>query len=435
MVQKSVFQIIPKLLGGKKMTVQIALMNTNGIALATDSALTIQGKKVFHSSNKLFELCVNQPIGIMTYGSASLLNVPWETFIKMYRNKSSGCEFDTLQQYVEDFLKFLSENQYPDFMSPSNDERFTEQAIDENLYKVYKGLADIYGDLNSKYGELHLQNEIQDLYDQHGEKYLSNEIRQLEKRPFFNGFNEEDVDYLKEVYGEFIEELIYKEFRSHLINDEWINTIKSIVIESTLKRLSKKCSGVVIAGFGTKEIYPSVCTFIINGRINGKIKYRIIPSRTQSINNSLLGTIMPFAQTDMVDNFLTGIHVKLNRFLKNTLKKEFDALPGKLTEDLADQIENKTLLEKIEQQLGTRLKDIQSSYREEMAKYQREEFVDPILDIVQSLPTNELAHMAESMLNISSLERKMSTSLETVGGPIDVAVITKGDGFQWVKKK
>jgi hypothetical protein len=29
----------------------------------------------------------------------------------------------------------------------------------------------------------------------------------------------------------------------------------------------------------------------------------------------------------------------------------------------------------------------------------------------------------------------MTDSLETVGGPIDVAVISKGDGLVWVKRK
>ena len=29
----------------------------------------------------------------------------------------------------------------------------------------------------------------------------------------------------------------------------------------------------------------------------------------------------------------------------------------------------------------------------------------------------------------------LAADLETVGGPIDVAVISKGDGFVWVKRK
>jgi len=33
------------------------------------------------------------------------------------------------------------------------------------------------------------------------------------------------------------------------------------------------------------------------------------------------------------------------------------------------------------------------------------------------------------------LKRRWSLEWETVGGPIDVAVISKGDGFIWIKRK
>ncbi|MET3659609.1 hypothetical protein MKY15_19615 [Sporosarcina sp. FSL K6-1540] len=54
---------------------------------------------------------------------------------------------------------------------------------------------------------------------------------------------------------------------------------------------------------------------------------------------------------------------------------------------------------------------------------------------LRSLPKGELAEMAEALVNLTSFRRKASGSLETVGGPIDVAVITKGDGFVWIKRK
>lgn len=43
--------------------------------------------------------------------------------------------------------------------------------------------------------------------------------------------------------------------------------------------------------------------------------------------------------------------------------------------------------------------------------------------------------MAESLVNLTSFKRKISLDAETVGGPIDVAVISKGDGFIWIKRK
>jgi hypothetical protein len=57
------------------------------------------------------------------------------------------------------------------------------------------------------------------------------------------------------------------------------------------------------------------------------------------------------------------------------------------------------------------------------------------LNMVLFMAKQELAHLAEALVNITSLKRKFSAGEETVAGPIDVAVISKNDGFVWVKRK
>jgi hypothetical protein len=57
------------------------------------------------------------------------------------------------------------------------------------------------------------------------------------------------------------------------------------------------------------------------------------------------------------------------------------------------------------------------------------------MDIVACMQKSELTSMAEAMVNLTALKRHVSIDSETVGGPIDVALITKGDGFIWIKKK
>jgi hypothetical protein len=59
----------------------------------------------------------------------------------------------------------------------------------------------------------------------------------------------------------------------------------------------------------------------------------------------------------------------------------------------------------------------------------------PVINVVISLPKTELAAMAESLVNLTTLKRKVSLQVETVGGPVDVAVISKRDGFVWIRKK
>jgi hypothetical protein len=67
--------------------------------------------------------------------------------------------------------------------------------------------------------------------------------------------------------------------------------------------------------------------------------------------------------------------------------------------------------------------------------YRRTEFWHPTVEMVSILPKDELAHLAESLVELTSLHRRVSRELETVGGAIDVAIISKTDGFIWVKRK
>ena len=65
----------------------------------------------------------------------------------------------------------------------------------------------------------------------------------------------------------------------------------------------------------------------------------------------------------------------------------------------------------------------------------KRKFVAPIMNIVEHLPKEELAEMAEALVNLTALKRRVSLDLETVGGPIDVAVVSKGDGLIWTRRK
>lgn len=77
------------------------------------------------------------------------------------------------------------------------------------------------------------------------------------------------------------------------------------------------------------------------------------------------------------------------------------------------------------------LKKVHTHLRGERWKH----FVSPVLSVVTALPKAELASMAESLVNLTSMKRHVSSVSETVGGPIDVALISKGDGFVWIKRK
>ncbi|WP_193198650.1 hypothetical protein [Nostoc sp. MG11] len=86
------------------MTAEVAVMNRMAVALAADSAVTVVGqggRKVYNTVNKLFMLSKYHPVGIMVYGNADLMSIPWETIIKMYSKKLGDQKFETLQEYAE----------------------------------------------------------------------------------------------------------------------------------------------------------------------------------------------------------------------------------------------------------------------------------------------------------------------------------------------
>jgi hypothetical protein len=78
---------------------------------------------------------------------------------------------------------------------------------------------------------------------------------------------------------------------------------------------------------------------------------------------------------------------------------------------------------------------VDKGLRDHVTDYSRQAHIDPIVDAVAALPREQLAEMAEAFVNLTSFRQKVSGETETVGGPVDVAVISKGDGFIWIKRK
>ena len=93
------------------MTAEVAVMNKQAIALAADSAVTFReeiGQKIFTSASKIFALSKYHPVGIMVYGNASIMGIPWETVIKIYRGQLNQKAFDNIADYAENLITFLT---------------------------------------------------------------------------------------------------------------------------------------------------------------------------------------------------------------------------------------------------------------------------------------------------------------------------------------
>lgn len=81
------------------------------------------------------------------------------------------------------------------------------------------------------------------------------------------------------------------------------------------------------------------------------------------------------------------------------------------------------------------LKEVTDKHEEQIQDFIQEEYVNGLMDTVESFGVEDMANMAESLISITNLQRHITASEESVGGPVDVAVITKTDGFVWLKHK
>ncbi len=65
----------------------------------------------------------------------------------------------------------------------------------------------------------------------------------------------------------------------------------------------------------------------------------------------------------------------------------------------------------------------------------REEHGAPLRRVLGSLSIDEMCELAETLITLQSLKEKVTKPSASVGGPIDIAAITRGEGLIWIKRK
>ena len=156
------------------MTTEIAVMNKSAISLAADSAVTIgMGHKFYNTANKLFTLSKYHPVGIMVYSSASFMGIPIETIIKEYRKYLGDACFDFLEEYWDDFVRYIEENfsdndEMEDYMAKITSRIYY---IDKNIKEIAEKKIDDYINSSSENNETLDNKKIKEIASDH---YKSN---------------------------------------------------------------------------------------------------------------------------------------------------------------------------------------------------------------------------------------------------------------------
>ncbi len=402
------------------MTAEVAIANAGAVALAADSAVTIGGQKIYNSAIKLFALSKVAPVGVMIYGNAGLMNVPWETLIKSYRKELGGKCFDTITEYTSNFLDYLK-NHPTAFPEKVQIDWVTNSTL--GYFKLIRNeFFDAIHPILKEKGEVEAN-----LVDETFTSVVKKHHKSLSEEVFSDDMREDDFQLIREKHKDLFKNLRNQVFEELKISAAVAAKLNDIAAYLHVKSIfSNGVSGLVIAGYGESELYPSIETYEIEGVIENKLKFRQKSNKCLSIEEGAQCGIIAFAQEDMVDTFMKGVNPSVLQLLHGYLTQLFTRLP-ELIQDVKDEATRKKFTEHSNKLL--------SGFFEELKNHINEEHTHPVLRMVTVLPKDELAAMAEALVNLTAFKRRITESMETVGGPIDVVVISKGDGLVWVKRK
>ena len=423
------------------MTSEVVLMNRQGVAMAADSAVTITGPqylKTYQSVDKLFPLSDGQPVAVMIYNNAEIMSTPWETVISLYREASRGRPLDTLKAYAEDFMSFLSGN--PDLFPPDHQDTeffkhvavvFTVIAEDFD-YQVRK-----YAETNGARVKEHLTSifefVVNELYEDYG-RYPDDAPRH-DLGCFPKGMGEQVRRRYKTEIDQLIESLVAtlkSDFAGLSVSDATRERLRDIAVLSVVKdAFFEHYTGVVFAGFGARDKFPAMRSYLTSSVVLGILKRK--QDRSADMTSDGGPVVQPFAQDRMIRTFLTGMDQYLRHFMfGETLKLSMNLVTDVIQRAPMTDPQRQALFRDYSQNnMGAALREFFKS----IDSYQYAVHTRPIYRAIGSLPKRELGETAASLIKLNSFQQKVMHAIETVGGPIDVAVITRNGGLEMKRDK
>ena len=408
-----------------QVTSLVAILNDQAVALAADSAVTTSGpygQKIYNTVNKLFTLSKYHPVGIMVYSSAEVMTIPIETVIKTYRQRRGESCCQTLEDYHADFVSFLKDegNLFPE------EARIQHgiQVVFANMFQLRDRMMRRLTSEFPSWGEpkpVQVKQIARKMLQEHHDNYhasadlagVSQSIRSKLRREL-----KQATDYWKNEYK--------ATFR---LSNADVASLSETTSDLLLRELRTGAeTGFVIAGFGQDDYVPKLHSFELEASLLGVHKLR----DGYSVDVSVTGAgIVPFAQSEMVETFVQGRESSLDRFLLQIIDGYFNDQKQALASNPAFQAN----IGAVHNLMDTLSDGLRQNFETGLANFTDKYHIGPVVNTVQAMPKEELAVMAEALVNLTSIKRRMSPDAETVGGPTDVAVISKGDGFVWIKRK
>lgn len=395
------------------MTLIVWVGNKDALAFAADSVGSVEHKTFI--VNKLFEISDNDPVWVVIAGSADFMGISLETIIKEFRKSIVDRREESLFDYVKLFLEYVKD---ADYLKKTTNKELIEILISslfQTLQRRIDGVvSNAWDDPEFVVKELEEQNRI--LTKKSGDAvadFLGKILGKLQQEAHNLCWVEnisENIDTILPIVNQKDLASVFCPGGSENFKMFMNIILLSLQTDSTLIRCIDY-SKLIFFGFWEKDYFPKVCTINLFQKLEKSILYS--KEEEVEIKNSF---IEPYAQSDDVWTSILGIWDNTVIRLEQILNKKLQNLEKN---NIIKQGDGQEIL----QVVGESLQII------------RQETVEPLHQAVALLSKAELWKIAENFVGIGSMKKRINMGYETIWGPIDVAVVTKADGFVRIKRK
>ncbi len=409
------------------MTSEIAVMNQRAVALAADSAVTlIDGRTVVvrNEQRKLYQLIEGRPVGVMFFGMADVMGHPWDQLIAHFQNTKPE-QSSRLGGYATAFTGML--DHLEDFF-PRERQKDEYRRLLASVYGYVLRLAE-YMQLDAGEGGTAnvaiLDAAIEQVWRDY--QFLPDGAPRPDLACFPPGFG---ATVLRE-YGEQIDELLSYGFGAVGLDQQALQRLRDIAVYCVVKDLFlEDVTGLVFAGFGTEDRYPVLCTWFVSAIVGGIVK-RAEVSR-DAIDTDVKSKIRIFADSEVTNAFIRGIDFNLERRLYGGFAQMMHGLVSEVVDAFPEV--DAARREQVRQSYQGAVPAYLEMFHGMIAGYQQQAYINPVLRVLEIAARGELADTARELVGLNVFKKRIMAQRETVGGEIDVAVISRDGGFQWWPK-
>jgi len=398
-------------------------MNKLGLAVASDSSVTLSRgeiRRTYASAEKVYSLGPEHRVVVLHSGTVDFLQHPFEVLITEWK-RSLSRPLQKLDDYVDSLLNWISHRQ--DLFSEELQNKFLRKVAEDYLLGVRNS---IISDLNDDEVDANNWNSVEAF--RIANETLERDIEWLDSLPDLVGVNSNWADgrygFYKDIFKEVIDWVFDDVPRNHISDQHYEAICRRLLFKSFADDRNAR---LVFAGYGEQDIYPVQTAVDLQGAVADRPRYT---RESVTISPSFECALRTHGQDEAIQTFLRAYDQSFLRVAINNLRDYSGSMKSEFLSPLIEE-DDQTTAQAVEEHLEKQIEKLRLAFEEKSENA----WVTPFTSTLAGLPITSLAKMAESLIELQILRQSSQGVQDTVGGPIDVAVVTRERGVEWFRHK